>query len=141
MKIAIRGKETSTGNLEKVKFDTESKTYITGKYNVYGGDLIIQASSNKEVKDIVNELKIQGFTLVDDELKMNNKEQKIVAIVDENECFVTTYYDITDMTGELKDYYQWAEDGEDVSFESYGAYESDLLKRGAKRINVIEHKI
>ena len=33
MKINIRGKETSIGTLEKVKFDTETKTYMIGKYN------------------------------------------------------------------------------------------------------------
>ncbi|SEU09164.1 hypothetical protein SAMN05443270_3067 [Lacrimispora sphenoides] len=66
MKINIRGKETSNGTLEKVKFDTEKKVYMTGKYNVIGGDILIQATSNKEVKDIIKDLKIQGFQLVDE---------------------------------------------------------------------------
>lgn len=64
MKINIRGKETSIGTLEKVKFDTETKTYMTGKYNVCGGDLCIQATSNTEVKNAVLELIQQGFTEV-----------------------------------------------------------------------------
>jgi len=64
MKINVRGKETNTGTLEKVKFDTEKKIYMTGKYNVIGGDVMIQAMSNKEVKDVIKELQAQGFKLV-----------------------------------------------------------------------------
>lgn len=61
MKINIIGKETQTGTLEKVKFDTETKQYMVGKYNCCGGDLIIQAISNKEVKDIIRDLQQQGY--------------------------------------------------------------------------------
>lgn len=61
MKILIVGKETSAGNKEKVKFDTELKTFNTGKYGVSGGDIIIQASCNKEVKEIIETLEAMGF--------------------------------------------------------------------------------
>lgn len=61
MVITVIGKITNTGTHEKIKFDTENKKYCTGKYNVIGGDLCIQASSNAEIKDIVYSLQNQGF--------------------------------------------------------------------------------
>lgn len=63
MKILIVGKMTKTGSgdIDKVKFDTESKTFNTGKYDVSGGDLLIQALSNREVKEAIETLEARGF--------------------------------------------------------------------------------
>lgn len=83
-------------------------------------------------------------------------EQLIVGIVDENEEFETTYYDITNMSGELKDFYGNAEQ---EPFKSYEDYVNDMTDRGAeaiyqyddgiiinikdnvKTVRIIEHKI
>ena len=69
------------------------------------------------------------------------EERVIVAIVDRNGDFDTQYYDITNMEGELKDFYQYDENGEDLSFNGFDEYEDDMIERGAIPIKVIEHKI
>ena len=73
-------------------------------------------------------------------MKNFNKEPKIIAIADSYEEFETTYYDITDMEGGLKDFYECDEDM-DIIFESYNDYEKDMLKRGARIINIIKYVI
>lgn len=63
MDILIRGKETLAGTLLKVKFNTDNKTYNVGKYNVSGGDMLIQVASNKEVRDAIHSLEAQNYKL------------------------------------------------------------------------------
>lgn len=65
-------------------------------------------------------------------------ERKIVAIVDEDGEFEPQYYDITNMKGELKDYYSKDENG-NLVFNSFDEYEEDMLERGAVPIKIIKH--
>lgn len=71
---------------------------------------------------------------------MINMDRKIVAIIDQNGDFSPQYYDITNMKGELREYYECDEDGNPI-FQSYDEYEADMIERGAVHIHVIEHEI
>lgn len=56
---------------------------------------------------------------------MAENTQKIIMVRDESENGeVFGLYDISNMSGDVKDYYK-------EGFESYDAYEEDMLERGA----------
>lgn len=63
MDILVIGKPTRKGSFSKVKFNTDKKIYNAGKYAVFGGDITIQAISNKEVEDFIRGLESQKYQL------------------------------------------------------------------------------
>lgn len=65
MRIRVVGQRTAGNVLDAVTFDTNTREYVTmGTYSIGNdghADLVIHAKNNKGVKEVIEDLKRNGF--------------------------------------------------------------------------------